>query len=131
MKEPKHPWETIKIDWVTEPVPGGRENCNSFLIIVDRFSKSVRCLLCNKENTEMDKSLSFWKNIICTCGVPKIIISDRDAKLTSELWTNLYAMAGTKLAFSTAYYPQTDDLAKRMIQTMEGMLRRFCAYLMV
>ncbi|MBW0567194.1 hypothetical protein O181_106909 [Austropuccinia psidii MF-1] len=37
-------------------------------------------------------------------------------------------MLGTKLAFSTAYHPQTDGLAERMIQTMEGVVRRFCAY---
>ncbi|MBW0587189.1 hypothetical protein O181_126904 [Austropuccinia psidii MF-1] len=37
-------------------------------------------------------------------------------------------MLGTKLAFSTAYHPQTDGLAERMIQTMEDIPRRFCAY---
>ncbi|MBW0561642.1 hypothetical protein O181_101357 [Austropuccinia psidii MF-1] len=37
-------------------------------------------------------------------------------------------MLGTKLAFSTAYHPQIDGLAERMIQTMEDILRRFCAY---
>ncbi|MBW0589288.1 hypothetical protein O181_129003 [Austropuccinia psidii MF-1] len=40
----------------------------------------------------------------------------------------MYDMLGTKLAFSTAYHPQTDGLAERMIQTMEDILRRFCAY---
>ncbi|MBW0478787.1 hypothetical protein O181_018502 [Austropuccinia psidii MF-1] len=34
-------------------------------------------------------------------------------------------MLGTKLAFSTAYHPQTDGLAERMIHTMEDILRRF------
>ncbi|MBW0578497.1 hypothetical protein O181_118212, partial [Austropuccinia psidii MF-1] len=34
----------------------------------------------------------------------------------------------TKLSFSTAYHPQTDGLAERMIQTLEDMIRRFCAY---
>ncbi|MBW0549440.1 hypothetical protein O181_089155 [Austropuccinia psidii MF-1] len=37
-------------------------------------------------------------------------------------------MLGTKLAFLTAYHPQTDGLAERMIQTMEDILRRSCAY---
>ncbi|MBW0536891.1 hypothetical protein O181_076606 [Austropuccinia psidii MF-1] len=57
-----------------------------------------------------------------------IVHSDRDPKFTSEFWTNLYDMLGTKLAFSTAYHPQTDGLAERMIKTMEDILRRFCAY---
>ncbi|MBW0545105.1 hypothetical protein O181_084820 [Austropuccinia psidii MF-1] len=114
--------------WVTGIVPGGKENFNSFLIIVYRFSKSVRCLPCHKEDTAMDTALLFWNNIISTCGVPRIMISDRDPKLTLEFWTNLYDMLGNKLAFSTSYHPQTDSLAERMIQTMEDIVRRFCAY---
>ncbi|MBW0497270.1 hypothetical protein O181_036985 [Austropuccinia psidii MF-1] len=116
------------MDWVTGLVPGGKENYNACLIIVDRFSKSMRCLPCHKEDTAMDTALLFWNNIISTCGVPKIIISDRYPKLTSEFWTNLYDILGAKLLFSTAYNPQTDGLAERMIQTMEEILRRFCAY---
>ncbi|MBW0551371.1 hypothetical protein O181_091086 [Austropuccinia psidii MF-1] len=93
------------MDWVTGLVPGGRENFNSFLIMLDRFSKILRCLPCHKEDTAMDTALLFWNNIISTCGVPKIIISDRDLKFTSEFCTNLYDMLGTKLSFSTAYHP--------------------------
>ncbi|MBW0561576.1 hypothetical protein O181_101291 [Austropuccinia psidii MF-1] len=76
----------------------------------------------------MDTSFLFWKNIISTCGIPKIIISDRDPKFTSKFWTNLYDMLGTKIKFSTAYHQQTDGLAEMMIQTMEDIIRRFCAY---
>ncbi|MBW0461044.1 hypothetical protein O181_000759 [Austropuccinia psidii MF-1] len=108
--------------------PGGKENSNAFLVIVDRYSKSVRCLPCLKEDTATDTALSFWNNIISTCGVPKIIISDRDSKFTSEIWTNLYDMLGTKLEFYTGCHPQTDGLAERMIQKMEDIIRRFFAY---
>ncbi|MBW0569364.1 hypothetical protein O181_109079 [Austropuccinia psidii MF-1] len=117
------------MDCVTGLVPRGKESFNSFLIIVDRFIKSVRCLPCHKEDTAMDTALLFRNNIISTCGVPKIIISDRDPKLTSELWTNLYDMVGTRLAFSTAYHPQTDVLAERMIQKMKDILRKFSVQL--
>ncbi|MBW0492488.1 hypothetical protein O181_032203 [Austropuccinia psidii MF-1] len=106
------------MDWVTGLVPGGKENFNSCLIIVDRFSKSIRCLPCHKEDTAMDTSLLFWNNRISTCGGPKIIISGRDPNFTSEFWTNLHDMLGSKLSFSTAYAPQTNGLAERMIQTM-------------
>ncbi|MBW0472833.1 hypothetical protein O181_012548 [Austropuccinia psidii MF-1] len=57
-----------------------------------------------------------------------IIDSDRDAKFTSALWTNIHQLFGTKLSFSTAHHPQTDGLAERMIETLEGMVRRLCAY---
>ncbi|MBW0592992.1 hypothetical protein O181_132707 [Austropuccinia psidii MF-1] len=77
IEEHKHPWETINMDWVTGLVPGGKENYNACLTIVHRFSKSMRCLPCHKEDTAMDTALLFWNNIISTCGVPKIIISDR------------------------------------------------------
>ncbi|MBW0463896.1 hypothetical protein O181_003611 [Austropuccinia psidii MF-1] len=113
--EPEHPWETINTDWVKGLVPGRKENLNAYLFIVERYSKSVRFLSCHKENTAMDTSLIFWNNIIATCGVPKIIISDRDPKCTSEYWINLYDMLGTKLAFSTAYHPQTHGVAEVMI----------------
>ncbi|MBW0593175.1 hypothetical protein O181_132890 [Austropuccinia psidii MF-1] len=29
IEEPKHPWETINMDWVTGLVPGGKENLNA------------------------------------------------------------------------------------------------------
>ncbi|MBW0534236.1 hypothetical protein O181_073951 [Austropuccinia psidii MF-1] len=128
IEEHKHPWETINMDWVTGLVTGGKENYNACFMIVDRFRKSMRCLPCHKEDTAIDTALLFWNNIISTCEVPKIIISDGDPKFTLEFCTNLYDMLGTKLAFSTAYHPQTDGLPERMIQTMEDILRRVCAY---
>ncbi|MBW0529408.1 hypothetical protein O181_069123 [Austropuccinia psidii MF-1] len=130
IEELKHPWETINMDYVTGLVPGVKENLNACLIIFYRFRKSMTFLLCHKEDTAMDTALVFWNNIISTSGVPKIIISDRDPKFTSEFWTNFNDILGNKLAFSTAYHPQTDSPAERIIQTMEDILRGFCAYCM-
>ncbi|MBW0466630.1 hypothetical protein O181_006345 [Austropuccinia psidii MF-1] len=82
IEEPKHPWETINMDWVTGLFPGGKENFNSCLVIVDVYRKSLRCFPFHKEDTAMDTAFLFWNNIIATCGVPKIIIIDRDPKFT-------------------------------------------------
>ncbi|MBW0510691.1 hypothetical protein O181_050406 [Austropuccinia psidii MF-1] len=88
------------MDWVTGLVPGGKENFNDFLVIVDSYSKGLRCLTFHKEHTGMDTDLLFCNSIIPTFGVPKIIIT---------------------------YHPQTDGLAERMIHTMEDIIRIFCA----
>ncbi|MBW0523225.1 hypothetical protein O181_062940 [Austropuccinia psidii MF-1] len=76
----------------------------------------------------MDKALLLWSRVISHTELFKNIISDRDPKLTSALWSNLHRLFGTKLSLFTAYHPQTDGLAERMIQTLEDMIRRFCAY---
>ncbi|MBW0475731.1 hypothetical protein O181_015446 [Austropuccinia psidii MF-1] len=72
------------MDWVTGLVPGGKENFNTCQVIVNSYSKSVRCLPCHKEDTSMDTALLFWNNIISTFEVPQIIISDMDPKFTAE-----------------------------------------------
>ena len=126
--EPKQRWEVVNMDFVTALPPGGKDSFNAVLVVVDRFSKRARFLPCYKDNTAMDVALLFWSSIINDVGCPKVIISDRDPKFTSEFWQNLFDLLGTKLAFSTAYHPQTDGLAERMIQTLEDLIRRYCAF---
>ncbi|MBW0582851.1 hypothetical protein O181_122566, partial [Austropuccinia psidii MF-1] len=98
------------------------------IVIVDRYSETPIFLPCDKDDTAMDTALLLWSRVISHTALFKNIISDRDPKFTSALWTNLHRLFGTKLSFSTAYHPQTDGLAERMIQTLEDMIRRFCAY---
>ncbi|MBW0544615.1 hypothetical protein O181_084330 [Austropuccinia psidii MF-1] len=116
------------MDWVTVLSPGGDRSYNSFLVILDRYSKTPIFLPCHKDDTAMYTALLLWSRVISHTGLFKNIISDRDPKFTSALWTNLHRLVKTKLSFSTAYHPQTDGLAERMIQTLEDMIRRFCAY---
>ncbi|MBW0552107.1 hypothetical protein O181_091822 [Austropuccinia psidii MF-1] len=78
----------------------------------------------------MDTIISIWNGVISHTGLFKNIISRRDPKFTSASWTNSHKLLGTKLSFSTACHPQTDALAERMIQTLEDMIRRFCAYVL-
>ncbi|MBW0565384.1 hypothetical protein O181_105099, partial [Austropuccinia psidii MF-1] len=77
------------------------------------------------DDTAIDTALLIWNRVVSWSGIFTNIISDRDPKITSALWTNLQQLFGTKLSFSTAYNPKTDRLAKRMIQTLEVMVRRF------
>ncbi|MBW0566206.1 hypothetical protein O181_105921 [Austropuccinia psidii MF-1] len=128
IQEPKSLWEVVHMDWVTALPPSGDKGYNSCLVIVDRYSKTPISLPCHKDDTARDTALLLWSRVISHEGLLKNIISDRDPKFTSALWTNLQRLFGTKLSFSTDYHPQTDGLAERMIQTLEDMIGRFCAY---
>jgi hypothetical protein len=126
--EPQQRWEVVNMDFVTALPTAGKDNYDVVLLVVDRFSKRARFLPCYKDSTVMDVGMIFWTSIINDVGCPRVIISDRDPKFTSEFWQNLFDLLGTKLAFSLAYHPQTDGLAERMIQTLEDMIQRYCAF---
>ncbi|MBW0549149.1 hypothetical protein O181_088864, partial [Austropuccinia psidii MF-1] len=108
--------------------PSGDRSYNACFVIVDRYSKNHIFLPCHKDDTAMKTALLLLRRVISHTGLFKSIISDRDPKFTSALWTNLHRLFGTRLSFSTAYHRWTDGLAERIIQTLQDMIRRFCAY---
>ncbi|MBW0575867.1 hypothetical protein O181_115582 [Austropuccinia psidii MF-1] len=128
IQEPSRPWDIFHMNLVTGLPPGGDRSYNACLVIVDRFSKTPIFLPCDKDDTAMDKAFLIWNRVVSWTEIFTNIISDRDPKFTSAPWTNLHQLFGTKLSFSTAYHPQTHGLAERMIQTLEDMVRRICAY---
>ncbi|MBW0486330.1 hypothetical protein O181_026045 [Austropuccinia psidii MF-1] len=116
------------MDWVTALPPSSDKCYNVCLVIVDRYRKTPIFLPCHKDDTAMDTAVLLWIRVISHTGSFNNIISDIYPKFTSALLTNLHTLLGTKLSFSTAYHPQTDGLAERMIEALEDMIRRLCAY---
>ncbi|MBW0477837.1 hypothetical protein O181_017552 [Austropuccinia psidii MF-1] len=128
IQEPRRPWENSHMDWAAGLPPGGDKSYKACLLIVDRFSKTSIFLPCHKDDTAMDTAFLICNRVVSWTGIFTNIISDRDPKSTSALWTNLHQLFGTKLSFSTAYHMQADGLAERVIQTLEDIVRRVCAY---
>ncbi|MBW0471459.1 hypothetical protein O181_011174 [Austropuccinia psidii MF-1] len=128
IQEPRRALEIIHMDWVTGFPQGGDKRYNSFLVIAERFGKTLIFLPCHKDDTTMDTALLIWNRVLSGNGILTNIIIDRDLKLTSALWTNHHQLFGTKLSFSTDYHPNTDGLAKGMIKTLKEMFRRFFSY---
>ncbi|MBW0540897.1 hypothetical protein O181_080612 [Austropuccinia psidii MF-1] len=98
------------------------------LFLVWALSKTKIFLPCHKHDTAMDTALLIWNRAVSWTAIFTKIISDREPKLTSALWKNLHQLLGTELYFSTVYHPKTDIIAEKMMQTLEHMVRRFCAY---
>ncbi|MBW0470353.1 hypothetical protein O181_010068 [Austropuccinia psidii MF-1] len=105
IQEPNTQWEVAHMDWVTDLPPGGEKSYNAFPVIVDRYRKTPIFLPFHKDDIAMDSALLLWNRVVSHTSLFKNILS-----------------------FSTAYHPQTDGLAERMIQTLEDIIRRFCTY---
>ncbi|MBW0528055.1 hypothetical protein O181_067770 [Austropuccinia psidii MF-1] len=116
------------MDWVSALPPGGDKIYNSCLVLVDGYRKILILLPCHKDDTIMDTDIMICNGVISHTGIFQNNISDIDPKFTSALWKNLHTLFGTKFSFSKAYHPQNDGLTERMIQTLEDMIIRFCAY---
>nr|GEX45635.1 putative reverse transcriptase domain-containing protein [Tanacetum cinerariifolium] len=115
-------WEKITMDFVLGLLrtPSGYD---SICVIVDRLTKSAHFLPMKKTDSIEKLAQLYLKEIVCRHGVPVSIISDRDSLFTSRFWETLQKALGTQLNLSTAYHPKTDGQSKRMIQTLEDMLR--------
>ncbi|MBW0511436.1 hypothetical protein O181_051151 [Austropuccinia psidii MF-1] len=109
IQEPKFPCKIVHMNWVTALPPGGERSFNACLVLVERYSKAPTFLPFHKYDTDMDTAIMIWNIVIRYTALFQNIISDRDPEFTSELLTNLHTLFGTKLSFSTAYPPQTDD----------------------
>ncbi|MBW0460886.1 hypothetical protein O181_000601 [Austropuccinia psidii MF-1] len=108
--------------------PGGDRSFNACLVLADRYREPPMLLPFNKDDTAMETAIMICNIVISHTSLFQNIISDRDPKFTSARCTTIHNLFGTKLSFSTVYHPKTDGLEERMIQTLEDMIRRFCAY---
>ena len=104
-------------------LPRTKDSHDAIWVIVDRLTKSAHFLPVRTTYT-MDKYAEIYvKEVVTLHGVPLSIVSDRDSRFTSSFWKSLHKALGTRLAFSTAFHPQTDGQFERTIQTFEDKLR--------
>ncbi|MBW0520506.1 hypothetical protein O181_060221 [Austropuccinia psidii MF-1] len=78
------------MDWVTGQPPGGDKSYNTCLVIVEGFRNTPIFLPWHKDDTAMNTALLIWNIVVSFTGIFTNIISDRDPKFTSALWTNLH-----------------------------------------
>ncbi|MBW0484923.1 hypothetical protein O181_024638 [Austropuccinia psidii MF-1] len=126
IQEPKNPWEMVHMDLVAVLLPGGDRSFNSFLVLVERYTKNPMLLPCPKEETAIDTAIMIWNEVIIQIGIFQNMISDRDPKFTSSLCKYIHNLLGAKLSFLTDYHPQADDLAERIIQKRRSYQNILC-----
>ena len=123
IEPPDSPCHTLCMDFITGlPQSHGH---NALLTVTDAFSKAVRLIPCKKTTTAEETARLFLHHCYPIFGIPNKIISDRDARFTSKMWTTLMKLLSVDVAMTTAFHPQSDGQSERTNQTVEIALRCF------
>ena len=93
------------------------KGCSTIMTVVDRLSNQA-CFLPLGDTTAPAVASAFFQGVVAHHGLPKQLISDRDPRFTSEFWKCLMNTLKTKVAYSTAFHPQTDGLAEVTNRTL-------------
>ena len=104
------------------PVSEGKEK---IFVVVDCLTKYAHFMGIKKTNSAKQIAEVFCKNIYKLHGFPKIIVSDRDAKFTSNFWKEFCKQVGITLNMSSAYHPHTDGQTEVVNKCVEAYLRSF------
>ena len=87
--------------------PKTKKQNDSIMVVVDKLRKATHFIRVKSTYKAINNFDIFMKEIFRLHGISKTIITNRDAKFTSNFQTTLFKSMDTKLNFSTAYHPQT------------------------
>ena len=123
---PSRPWSHVSLDLITDlpksTAPDG-QTYGSIVTFVDLLTKQAFFARANKSITAPQLAHLFIDHVISKRGLPSVIISDRDPRITSDFWQTLFKSLGSRLNMSTAHHPQTDGQTEVTHRTIEQILR--------
>ena len=122
IKLPPRQMSTICTDFITS-FPMSTQGNNTVATITDPLTKWVSVLIGKDTFSAKDWAEAYYRIAFVHWGLPEKIISDRDAKFTSEFWTELCSWAKVKLALTTAWHPQADGQSENTNKTLIHALR--------
>ena len=121
---PDSNWEVVSIDFISGLTPS-TNGYDAIFVCVDKLSKMAHFMPTTTHVTAEGTARLFRDHVYKIHGLPKVILSDRDARFTSRFWDALHGLLGTRLAMSTAFHPQTDGQTEWVNRILEDMLRHY------
>ena len=69
--------------------------------------------------TTKEVATLFFNGVVCTCGLPRVVLHNRNPRFASHFWKNLWALLGVHVALNMAHHPQTDGQTERAHHALE------------
>jgi hypothetical protein len=120
---PVKPFDVFTMDFIMDLPPS--HGYNAILTLVDKLTKYVMFIPCKTTLNEEETAKLVHNHVWMHYGLPRQIITDRDARWTGSFWEHLTAIIGIKRSLTTAYHPQADGQSEIMNQILETALRCF------
>jgi transposase InsO family protein len=120
--------EVISMDFVFD-LPVTSSGKSGIAVIVDKLSRQAHFLSLPPKFDAVYLAHLYLHEIYRHHGLPRVLISDRDVRFTSQFWTALVKRLGDKLNLSTAHHPQTDGQSGNTIGILEDMILPYVCYL--
>ena len=86
-------WEIIILDFITR-LPKNQKKNDYVMVVVDKLSKEAHFIHVKTTYKAANIADIFMKEIFRLHGVPKILISERDAKSVGNFWKALFKGLG-------------------------------------
>ena len=106
-------------------LPRTRKLHDSIMVVVDKLTKDAHFIPLKTTHKAADVADIFLREARHLHGIPKMIVSNRDPKFTSNLWKGLFKGFRTNLNFSTAYHRESDGQRERVNRVIEDILRMY------
>jgi hypothetical protein len=81
LEVPGEPWESISLDFIISLLYFAC-GYDCIFSIIDKFSKRAQFLPCTTTSSAMELAKLVFQEIVCQHGLPKSIVSYKDAKFT-------------------------------------------------
>ncbi len=121
---PTYPFETVHMDWITG-LPTTAEGYDSILVFVCALSDMVHLQVARTSDSSQVTTRHLVNSVVHLHGLPKVIISDRDVRLTSKFWKVFHEILGiSKTVCTTSYTPNSNGKVERENQVLVNTLRR-------
>ncbi|MCO5547930.1 hypothetical protein L7F22_001385 [Adiantum nelumboides] len=105
--------------WASEDIFRERRHMDD----CDRFSKQAHFIPVRKQITAEQMAKIFLVTVFKYHGMPRLIVSDKDPRMTGLFWRALWQNLHSTLRFSSSYHPQTDGQSEIVNSAVLDLLK--------